>query len=261
MLADFFKKPDDATVTQGNITYPNAAKLLRPQSIKGPALILVGIIIVAAIAAGYTFASKAADALYFSEIRKGSQVEQYMAREIAYDMPQLKDYIAEEDAEAIYNTISEQHTLVLLSADGVTSTGFDAFRLPSDISPEEGTAALKDGIGAMDIVKASKVLNGGWRMTADFSSYQDLKLRYADMKSNSLEEAIIAAIHDQGFDSDESEVAKEGIDESGNTYKSGSIDIDGETYFWRVSAVKFNEAYPIKGMPETTLYVGIRMTN
>ena len=105
------------------------------------------------------------------------------------------------------------------------------------------------------------MLNGGWRVTMDLTNYQDFRIRYADFQATTIEEAILNAVHNQGFDGDGCEMTKEGVDESGNTFKSGTIDIDDETYFWRVSAVKFNDAYSIKGMPDTAIYVGIRMTN
>ena len=71
----------------------------------------------------------------------------------------------------------------------------------------------------------------------------------------------MSAIQSEGFDGEDCEMTKECVDESGNTFKSGTVQTEDETYFWRVSAVKFNDAYSIKGMPETAIYVGIRMTD
>ena len=252
---------NDDTFVEGNVAYPNAKKLLRPQSIGGKWLIVAGLIVILAVCSAYFLVSRATDSIYFSQVRTSSQVEQNMAREIAYDLPQLKDYIAATDAQDVYNDLSERYELVQLGIDDVSSTGFDVFKLPEDVNVDEGAAALKNGIGSMDILSASKVLNGGWRITMDLTNYQDLRVRYTDFKSSSIEEAILSAIQSEGFDGEDCEITKEGVDESGNTFKSGTVQTEDETYFWRVSAVKFNDAYSIKGMPETAIYVGIRMTD
>ena len=245
---------NDDTFVEGNVAYPNAKKLLRPQSIGGKWLIVAGLIVILAVCSAYFL-------VYFSQVRTSSQVEQNMTREIAYDLPQLKDYIAATDAQDVYNDLSERYELVQLGIDDVSSTGFDVFKLPEDVNVDEGAAALKNGIGSLDILSASKVLNGGWRITMDLTNYQDLRVRYTDFKSSSIEEAILSAIQSEGFDGEDCEMTKEGVDESGNTFKSGTVQTEDETYFWRVSAVKFNDAYSIKGMPETAIYVGIRMTD
>ena len=249
------------THIEGNVVYPNAEKLLRPQSIRGKSIIVAGIVVVLAAVLAVNFVMKAADGIYFSEVRKSTQIEQNMARTAAYDFPYMKDYIAWSNAQDVYNELAGQYTLVQLGVDDVTDSTFDAFKLPDDVSAEEGTVALKNGIGSMDILAASKVLNGGWRVTMDLTNYQDFRIRYADFQATTIEEAILNAVRNQGFDGEGCEMTKEGVDESGNTFKSGTIDIDDETYFWRVSAVKFNDAYSIKGMPDTAIYVGIRMTN
>ncbi len=179
----------------------------------------------------------------------------------SYDFPQIKDYITYSNALDVYEAMASDYTIVSLLPEDASETGFDIFKLPDNATKEEGSAALKKGVGSLNILAASKLLNGGWRMTMDLTNYQDLKIRYTDLTSPSIESAILQAIQTQGFDGDDSEMTKEGVDESGNTYKSGTIEIDGETYFWRVSALKFNDAYSIQGMPDTALYVGVRMTN
>lgn len=49
-------------------------------------------------------------------------------------------------------------------------------------------------------------------------------------------------------------------DEVGNTFQTGTVDIDGDTYTWRVSAAPLSDKYDIKGLPGTAAYVGIRLT-
>lgn len=246
---------------QTTVNYPDATKLLRPQSIQGPGIFIVLILMVIAAIVGGTFAYKAADNVYFSEVRKADTIQKNLQLDSPYDFPQIKNYIASDNALDVLSTMQNKYTMISLVPEEANSKGFDYFKLPENVSKDEGTSALKKGIGGMTLVSASKILNGGWRLTMDLTNYQDLKIRYCDLKASSIEGAILDAIHTQGFDGDNCEMTKEGVDESGNTFKSGTIEIDDETYFWRVSALKFSDAYSISGMPDTAVYVGVRMTN
>ena len=60
--------PADANDThiEGNVVYPNAKKLLRPQSIRGKSIIVAGIVVVLAAVLAVNFVMKAADGIYFS---------------------------------------------------------------------------------------------------------------------------------------------------------------------------------------------------
>ena len=51
-----------------------------------------------------------------------------------------------------------------------------------------------------------------------------------------------------------------GVDDAGNTFQTGTIDVDGTTYAWRVSAIALSSVYDITGLPDTAVYVGVRMT-
>ncbi len=61
--------------TYGKVNHPDASRLLRPSSIKGPALSGAFILVIAAILLGAFGVYKAADGIYFSEIRSAEQVE------------------------------------------------------------------------------------------------------------------------------------------------------------------------------------------
>ena len=41
---------------------------------------------------------------------------------------------------------------------------------------------------------------------------------------------------------------------------TGTVDVDGSTYTWRVSAIALSEVYDISGLPDSAVYVGIRLT-
>ena len=42
--------------------------------------------------------------------------------------------------------------------------------------------------------------------------------------------------------------------------RSGTVEANGGAYNWRVSAIALSEVYDIAGLPDTAIYVGIRMT-
>ena len=58
----------------------------------------------------------------------------------------------------------------------------------------------------------------------------------------------------RGFDA--STASETAVDEAGNTFRTGSIDVNGTTYSWRVSAIALSEVYSISGLPESATYVG-----
>ena len=49
-------------------------------------------------------------------------------------------------------------------------------------------------------------------------------------------------------------------DEVGNTFQTGTVDIDDVTYTWRVSAAPLSDKYDIEGLPSTAAYVGSLLT-
>ena len=66
---------------------------------------------------------------------------------------------------------------------------------------------------------------------------------------------------DEGFDP--ATIAEDGmgVDEVGNTFKQGTVDVDGTAYTWKVSALPLSEMYDISGLPETAVYVGVRLSS
>ena len=87
-----------------------------------------------------------------------------------------------------------------------------------------------------------------------------MRVGYADFTSGSLEAAIQSAIASEGFDPATTPEGGAGVDEVGNTFQSGTIDVNGTVYTWKVSALPLSNMYDITGLPESAVYVGIRMT-
>ena len=92
---------------------------------------------------------------------------------------------------------------------------------------------------------------------------QDL-IHYDDVVADVISETsqqVDAAIAAEGFDP--ATIAEDGmgVDEVGNTFKQGTVDVDGTAYTWKVSALPLSEMYDISGLPETAVYVGVRLSS
>ena len=105
---------------------------------------------------------------------------------------------------------------------------------------------------------AVKLLKGAWTLTVSRTAGDDLRLRYADFASGTIEKAVQRAMQVEGLEN--AEVTDSGVDDSGNTYQAGVVSTDNGTYNWRVSVIELDEVYDISGLPNTAFYVGIRFT-
>jgi len=96
-----------------------------------------------------------------------------------------------------------------------------------------------------------------------------IKENFADLRTMGIKTVMItgdnpltaAAIAAEGFDP--ATIAEDGmgVDEVGNTFKQGTVDVDGTAYTWKVSALPLSEMYDISGLPETAVYVGVRLSS
>lgn len=261
-MAEDFEEPFELKVVATDTAeYPDASVLLREQKIpfskKPVALIIIAIAVVIAAVALY----KVTDTVIFAQQRTEEAVANNVARDVSYDFIHLKDFVDYSDSELESYLESKFDIYKVQPDENFPSGGFDLFKLPSDVSVSEATTMLQDGFAGMSAENASKLFTGGYRVSMDLSSYFDLKIRYADFKSGSLDVAISNALNEQGFTTSETEITDSGVDESGNTYKAGTIEIGEKTYFWRISAVMLDDVYSIKNMPEKGVYVGVRITN
>ena len=111
-----------------------------------------------------------------------------------------------------------------------------------------------------ELAASALLLNGSWSLSIDRNDGLNFSVKYADFSASTLEAAIESAIVSEGFD--QTNLSSNGVDtdEVGNKFQSGTVDIDGTTYTWRVSATALSDKYDIKGLPDTAAYVGIRLT-
>ena len=248
--------------TDGPVRYLDGSGLRRPLDMPKSQLIIMGVFVLAAVAIGAYLLHAALDAVQGGAARSQASVEENLARPVTYDLPALPslvqlsdDEIKQSFADAGFATIDRT------SEENYPAGGFEVVKLPSDVSAPEALLLYQQGVENLDAADAALLLNGSWTFSIDRNEGADARIRYADFSSGSLEAAIQSAIATEGFDPATTPAeGGSGVDEAGNTFQTGTIDVNGTVYTWRVSAIALSSVYDISGLPDTAVYVGIRLT-
>lgn len=257
-MAMHVNKPEYVDTDEA-VRYLDGSRLSRPFSMPAPQRLIAAGFLVVALGIGAYLGFKVIDEVVNAPARAAASVEENLNRDVALDLPSLPALVSysDEDIRATFSdagyTIYDK-TEEEIAAAGV---GFDLIKLPSDVSLEEAGLLYLQGIQNLSAADAAKVLNGSWEMTADRSSGTDFRVKYADFASGSIDAAVQNAIIAEGLDS--STYGDSGVDGSGNTFQAGTVDIDGYTYNWQVSACELSGVYSVDGLPDTAVYVGVRL--
>lgn len=241
------------------IDYPDVSVLGRPLDM--PHSVRSGLLIFLAVAAviGAIFLFRYFDVVVNAPAREAAQVTENVTRHVPYNLPVLLDLMPQSDAEIMESLSSSNETLFERTPIGTNeSGGFQVIRLPEDVSIADAAAIYLAGIDKASAASASRLLNGAWNLSVTREAPYSISLRYADFSSGSIENAIQNALLAENLEVEEE--SESGVDDSGNTYVTGLVDRNGTAYQWRVSVIPLSEVYEIKGLPEDSLYVGIRMT-
>lgn len=242
------------------VDYPDVSVLNRPLDL--PHSIRSGLIVFLGIAAiiGAIFLFRYFDVVVNAPAREAAQVTENVTRHVPYNLPVLLDLMPLSDAEMMEELSTSGDTLFEREPIGENEAGgFQVIRLPGDVSIAEAAAIYLAGLDNVSASSASRLLNGAWNLTVTREAPYSVSLRYADFSAGSIETAIQNALLSENLEL-EGEDAESGVDDSGNTYISGLVDKDGVQYQWRVSVIALSDVYEIKGLPEDSLYVGVRMT-
>ena len=246
------------TVKRGEIAYLDGSRLARPAEMPRAQRVIALVFVVIAIIIGGVMVND----LVISKIRASADNEQAIVDNLA--------------REASIESIPNMASLINLDNNGVKAalesagnklydaTGADdssdmiLYRIPSDMSASEVASLYLKGIGSLEAAQASKLLNGSWYFAVDRVGSPSMVVRYADFKNSDPQVAVQDAFKKEGFDS--KSVTDQGIDESGNTYMSGTVDAEGTACTWKISSLPLSEVYTISGLPEDACYVGVRVT-
>ena len=246
-----FHRHTDYSIEQGNIRYMDGSSLLRPMDMPRSQQIVMAVFVVIAVIIGVRLAAGAITAVNDSNAQSQASVEENLSRTVSYNLPVLTQ-MADMDDQAILDSLATAgYTVYNQTAE------IELVKLPDDVTVADAAAMYAKGVGSLSASQAALLLNGSWTLTVDRSDTLTMAVKYADFSSSTLEAAIQAAIAAEGFESSGTSMD---TDEVGNTFQTGTVDIDDVTYTWRVSAAPLSDKYDIKGLPSTAAYVGIRLT-
>lgn len=244
---------------RGPVRYLDGRGLARPFEMPRSQMAVAALFVAAAAVIGVYLLVTVLGGVSAANARAQASVEDNLAREVSYDLPVLTQLAVLED-DAIRQTLTDAGYTLYDMSSSEESSGLDLVKLPSDVTLAEAGVMYAKGVSSLSAGEAALLLNGSWTLDVDRSDGLSLRVRYADFSSGSLEAAVQAAIAAEGFDPATTPQDGSGVDEMGNTYQSGTVDVGGTTYTWRVSAIALSDIYDISGLPETSVYVGIRLT-
>lgn len=135
----------------------------------------------------------------------------------------------------------------------------DFIALPVSLDQEMSLKAASEGIDTLTPADAVVYLKEMWRMTFSTSQNIDIRIRYQDFEAVDVKDAISRAISYQEWQN--SVYAESGEDNLGNTYQTGTIEVEGTPFRWSVYACPLSDVYDVKGLPENSYYVSVRMTS
>ena len=241
------------------IRYPDVDKLNRPLNTTAAVNTGIVIFVTIGILIGAVFLYQYFDSMVAAPLRDQEVVAQHMDNLKEMDLPELPALVNMGDQEIIDDLTSEGYTLYETEEIGTNPNGgFEVVRIPEDITLAEAGVLYLQGINNLTSAQAMRLLDGSWQLGVNRDDGTAMRLHYADFESGSIETAIATARDSQGIDADD--VDNDGIDDSGNTYETGRMNISGTSYIWRISVIPLSEMYSVSGMPSSALYVGIRFT-
>lgn len=261
-IQDFFiREKNPYTKQEGSVYYLDGSSLKRPLKL-GPREMVVMLVLVA-IAIGLSIFVYVSTTTSMSEAAARSQAttEENLARDMVYGIPYLPDLIWLTNSDIIAAEENQGYRLYDMGgADGLSEDGTMRFmKIPSDMTLTETASMMAGGgISSLDAAQAALLLNGSWTFEVQRGENIEMRVRYVDFDAETIDAAIDWAVGYEGFNWENAVETDYGVDAAGNTFRAGTVNVDGYTYGWQVSAIDLSDVYDIQGLPENSVYVGIR---
>ena len=254
----YYENRKDYTHVEGEVAYLDPALLRRPFEMPRYQRIIALVIVAVAVIIGFLFINNT----ILASIREAEQAKQAVADNMARQpsietAPQMSQLIKLSDDE-IRARFQENGFTVYDASDPEDPTNMVLYKLPSDVTLDDAAVMYMQGINSLTAPQASKLLVGSWYFNSDRSGSTSMVVRYADFSTADPQVAVQNALTKQGFNPES--ITESGVDDSGNTFSLGSIDVDGTMCTWKISALPLKDMYSISGLPEDACYVGVRVT-
>lgn len=254
----FYNSKREYTRTDGNVDYLDGTGLSRPIDIPKPQRIFIVIIVVVAAIIGIFIIKDTVITSLQSTVLAEKTMTENLARPASIEsIPYLPDLIDLDNANII-NKLESNGGNYYSVTESSNSTDLRIYKIPDDMNIADAAVQYRRGIGALTAADATFLLNGSWTLTVDRSGTTSAVIHYADFATGDPATAIQSAIAKEGFASDS--ITESGVDESNNTFTTGTLKIGETDCIWKVSALPLDEVHSIYGMPENACYVGIRVT-
>ena len=252
----YYENRKDYTQRQGNIVYLDSKPLTRPLKMPAAQRVIAVVVLIAALfIGGVLFSNTALKAMKETADQKEA-ITANIARPGGIEtLPDMKQ-LAALDANAIMSNFQEAGYVIYDATQPNDEGDIAIYKIPGDMTFDEAAALYVKGISGLNPAQATKILNGSWFFETDNANSSKV-VRYADFTTTDPQKAIQTAIAHEGFDAQNA--SESGVDDSGNTYMMGTVDVNGGTYSWKVSSLPLSDIYSITGVPDAC-YVGVRMT-
>lgn len=261
-IQDFFRRDKNPyTRQEGSVYYLDGTSLKRPLTM-GPREIgvMFAFVAIAIAISVYVYVSTTTN-MAEAAARSQATTEENLARDVTYGIPYLPDLIWLNNQDIVLTEEEQGYRLYDMGgADGSSTEGTMRFmKIPSDMTLTEAASMMASGgISSLDAAQAALLLKGSWTFEVQRGESVEMRVRYVDFESESIDAAIDWAVNAEGFNWDNAVETDYGVDAAGNTFRAGTIDFDGYIYGWQVSAIDLSDVYDIQGLPEDAIYVGIR---
>lgn len=246
----------------GSTHYMDAPALTHGTAMPATAKLIVAALGLLALFVASFFGLRAYDAVANAPTRYAESIEEALHVGAGLELPLLNSYVGSDNSSIREALASSGYTTIDVDAlyasnEEVDANSIDLVKIPHEMDYDIALDLFQNSLRRASITDAIQYLAGSWRFTSYAAEGIDLKVKYADFQSSSIEEAIASAIANQGWS--DSTFGETGVDQSGNTFQNGTIQLNDYNMNWSVSVCPLDEVYNVSGLPDNSYYVGVRL--
>ena len=255
----FFNSRNKGYIDTGQpVRYLDGSSLTRPIDLPRKSIYIAGIFVLVASIIGIIMLINIFDNTMNSSKKEAETVQANIARDVSYDLPSLSSLIVLDNEDILQSFTDAGLVIYNKTNTEENPDGLDLVKLPADVSEAQAATYYAKGLNKLSATDASRLFKGSWTLNLTRDEGCDVRVKYVDFSSGSVDAALQAAIAAEGLS--DSNLGDAGTDEAGNTYQEGTININDTTYNWRASAIALSSVYNISGLPNTAVYVGVRLS-